>query len=258
MSRVIVLMYHAIYANDSERDAIAIDDRPYAVSLNTFKEHLATIAQAGLPVVTPQQPGSAPLSIMLTFDDGHASNYHYAFPLLKEKNWPGIFFVTSDFVTSRADFCTLTQLREMADNSMIIGAHGQTHRFFDDLSDTELNAELHTSRRTLADGVGLDIDTLSFPGGRFRESQLALLQTAGFRWNFSSAIGICDRRDFQRTNTLPRIAIRGSTDQATFNAIIQAAPSFYWRQRAIAGVKKSLRRVIGNRLYHALYHRLAG
>lgn len=42
--------------------------------------------------------GLAPNTVLLTFDDGYASNYHLAFPILKEFNLPATVFVTTGFL----------------------------------------------------------------------------------------------------------------------------------------------------------------
>jgi peptidoglycan/xylan/chitin deacetylase (PgdA/CDA1 family) len=42
--------------------------------------------------------GLEPNSVLLTFDDGYASNYHLAFPILKEFNLPATVFVTTGFL----------------------------------------------------------------------------------------------------------------------------------------------------------------
>ena len=41
-------------------------------------------------------------SVVLTFDDGYASNYHLAFPLLQRYEMPATVFVATDFVDNRA------------------------------------------------------------------------------------------------------------------------------------------------------------
>ena len=41
-------------------------------------------------------------TVVLTFDDGYASNYHLAYPILRRHNLPSTIFVATDFVQNRA------------------------------------------------------------------------------------------------------------------------------------------------------------
>lgn len=135
MNRIIILMYHALYEKETELAAIVPEDRPYAISVASFQRHLECITRQGIPIISPDllelktlengiQPG-----VLLTFDDGHASNYHYAYPLLREYGIKAIFFVTSDFISSRPGFLTWDMICELSKEGMVIGSHGKTHLF---------------------------------------------------------------------------------------------------------------------------------
>ena len=41
-------------------------------------------------------------SVVLTFDDGYASNYHLAYPILRQNNLPATIFAATDFIQNRA------------------------------------------------------------------------------------------------------------------------------------------------------------
>jgi peptidoglycan/xylan/chitin deacetylase (PgdA/CDA1 family) len=257
MSRVMVLMYHALYADAAEREAIDATDRPYAVSVENFGAQLDWLARARIPVAEPLALPDVPLSVVLTFDDGHVSNYRHAWPMLRERHWPGVFFVTSDFIGRRRGFCEWAQLREMAAGGMQIGSHGKTHRFLDDLGDDELDGELRESRAAIESGVGRAAELLSFPGGRYRRRQLETGRAAGYRLFFSSDVGV-NRRDAVRPGRLlRRMAIREATSLKSFGDIARCAPLVLARSRAVSALKASARRVAGNRLYHALYERFS-
>ncbi len=59
----------------------------------SLKEALA-LQRAGEPL--PRN------SVVLTFDDGYASNYHLAYPILRKYNLPATIFAATDFVQNRA------------------------------------------------------------------------------------------------------------------------------------------------------------
>jgi peptidoglycan/xylan/chitin deacetylase (PgdA/CDA1 family) len=263
MSQVMVLMYHALYASATEREAIDPADRPYAVELSEFLRQLDTLAELGIPVLRPPSPGApaeaAPSEggVLLTFDDGHGSNYRTAYPLLRERGFGAIFFVTSDFIGQRRGFCTGRELREMAEGGVTIGSHGKTHRFFDDLSQAEVAAEYRQSKETIEGHTGRAVTLLSFPGGRYRRSQIAPGLAAGYRLFFSSQVGASNAAAFCGGGIVRRVAIREATPLAEFARIARGDWHWLARAQAIAGAKEIIRRVAGNRLYHAMYERLS-
>ena len=261
MTGVIVLMYHALYADETEREAIDPIERPYAVSLDAFRRQLDWMAAAGIPIRDPLSPSSpaarAPTSVVLTFDDGHASNYYHAFRLLRERGDAGVFFVTTDFIGTRRGFCEWPQLREMAGAGMHIGSHGKSHRFFDDLPRAELEAEYAGSRDAIVAGTGQTPRWISFPGGRYLQEQISAGRAAGYRLFFTSDVGANDPGAFERGGIVRRIAIGQGTSHKAFTRIAGADTLFLARATAVGGAKKALRRMLGNRLYHALYERFS-
>ena len=260
-TRVMVLMYHALYADETEREAIDPVERPYAVSVEVFRRQLDWMAAAGIPIRDPVSPSGAaagaPVSIVLSFDDGHASNYWHAFPLLRDRGHAGVFFVTTDFIGTRRAFCEWPQLREMAGAGMHIGSHGRSHRFFDDLPTAGLEAEYSESRDAIEAGTGQTPRLISFPGGRYLREQIPAGRAAGYQLFFTSDIGANAPRAFEPGGIVRRIAIGHTTSHEAFTRIAGADSLFLARSMAIGGVKKSLRRMIGNRLYHALYERFS-
>ena len=144
----IVLMYHALYSDEKDLERIAIEDRPYAVRVDEFCKQLSVLNDYTTGLLNSERE-EVP-EVLVTFDDGHVSNYDRAMPLLVEAGVKAYFFITSDFVGKRQHFCTAAQLREMADAGMVIGAHGKTHRFFADLEDQKAIEEFSDSRGVLA------------------------------------------------------------------------------------------------------------
>ncbi|MEQ1804454.1 MAG: polysaccharide deacetylase family protein [Burkholderiaceae bacterium] len=260
MTRCVLLMYHSLFADAREYQAIDAADRPYAVAADRFTEQLEAIRGAGLNVIDPGQLETAAATeaggVVLTFDDGHASNHHHALPILRRLGMKAIFFVTSDFIERRRGFCTWAQVREMAEHGMTIGSHGRSHRFLDDLSDTEAIAELADSKSAIESGINRRIDQVSFPGGRFRPHQLALWRPLGYRVFHSSRVGVAPGQPVQDGVILPRLAIRRDSGLPEVLTMARADRTWLLRAAAVASTKQLLRRVAGNRLYHRLYERL--
>lgn len=259
MSSLVVLMYHALWRGGDELEAIDATDRPYALDqarfagqLDALREHrVAVLDPAAL--ARPDRPGDG---VVLSFDDGHASNALLALPLLRERGMRGVFFVTTGFVGTRPGYCSVAQLRELAAQGMEIGGHGHTHHFLSDLSDADLVDEMQRSQGLLAEWLGVAPSQMSFPGGRYDRRVLDTAARHGFDVLHGSVPGKIVPGPLPRV--LPRIAVRAGMSDAAWLAHAQGRPSALLRTQATQGTKALVRRVLGNAGYHWLYQRIKG
>lgn len=263
MKRLSILMYHGLYANEAQRLAIDPVDRPYALSTDTFARQLDLLAQANIPVISPraleQAADTVPGGVLLTFDDGHASNAELALPLLRQRGLSALFFVTTDFIGQRPGFCNWDQVRTLAQHGMTIGGHGQTHRFLSDLPEPELRRELLQSHARIAQELHASVLQMSFPGGRYDARCLQIAREAGFSVLHGSEIGALPaRHTAPKRRPLPRLAIRANTPDSVFLDFARAAPMRMLRAQTLSQAKTWAKRLIGNQRYHRLYARLKG
>ena len=92
-----VLLYHGIRHDGA---ALTGRDKKYWVSIGRFQAHLSAIKDAGFDVVLLRHlqmisgAWTRP-QVVLTFDDGHSSDYHSAFPALLAASMRGEFFVNT-------------------------------------------------------------------------------------------------------------------------------------------------------------------
>ncbi|MDY0331642.1 MAG: polysaccharide deacetylase family protein [Thiomonas sp.] len=262
MKRLSILMYHGLYATEAQRLAIDPIDRPYALSTETFARQLDLLAAAHIPVIHPsalEQSGvTVPGGVLLTFDDGHASNAELALPLLKQRNLSALFFITTDFIGRRAGFCSWDQVRTLAQQGMVVGGHGQTHRFLSDLPDDALKTELRQSHARLEDELQMRVRQMSFPGGRYDHRCLRIARETGYTLLHGSATGALPARQVASSRPLPRLAIRSTTTDATFMAYARADTATLLRAQAVSHAKTWVKRLIGNARYHQLYARVKG
>lgn len=258
-------MYHALFEG-SDLSRIDAEDRPYAVEREAFARQLDAVAERLARV------GDGP-AVVLSFDDGHASNVDIALPLLVERGLEALFFVTSGFVGAREHFVDADMLRALVAAGMTVGGHGRTHRFFDDLAPHEALAEMRDARAALESATGVPVRSMSFPGGRHDARALRLAREAGVDALFDSRCATASppeliaalevaRHDGAATGggaaaaPVPRVAIRRDTDPTTFARMIAPDPAWYSAARRGERIRQLARRVLGNRIYHGLYKSL--
>ena len=257
----IVFMYHALYQGEAERQAIAPEERPYSVERKVFARHLTFLRDAGVPLLHPQTLLEGTASgggVVLTFDDGHASNLRHAQPELSAHGATGLFFLSTALMGKRDDFLSWSEVRELRAGGAVLGTHGRTHRFIDDLTRAEAIDELAGSRRELEQNIGAAVSQMSFPGGRYGRRELALAAEAGYRAAHTSELALHHAQASRASPllTVPRVAVRAGTDLETFARMARADPWWLRRAQATARAKRAVRSLLGSALYHRLYARV--
>jgi peptidoglycan/xylan/chitin deacetylase (PgdA/CDA1 family) len=105
------------------------------VTRDSFAAQLDYLAKNGYTVVPLSQlldflrgTGRLPKkAVVITFDDGSASVYQYAYPLLKKHNFPATVFLYTDVIGGR-DSLGWPQIREMQQSGLIdFQSHSKTH-----------------------------------------------------------------------------------------------------------------------------------
>jgi hypothetical protein len=263
----VVLMYHSLYEGD-DTSAIDAEDLPYAVSKEKFIQQLDHLARVRSGVFVPGDTAD----VVITFDDGHQSNLDIAVPLLLERGLCAYFFITTGFIDSRPGFLKSEGVAALANvPDMVVGSHGVTHQFFNDLSSYAAHQELVESKGFLENITKHPCASMSFPGGRYNKTTLELLRSAGYTQWFGSDVGMVNAsKRFNSTlamcasqgsallpmsgiQPLNRVAIRRTTQMKEFDRMITPDRSYYRSHECRSQAKKILQRTLGNRLYYGLY-----
>jgi peptidoglycan/xylan/chitin deacetylase (PgdA/CDA1 family) len=138
-------------------------------------------------LVAPGSHGGGP-ALLLTFDDGLASNYEVAAPLLEEIGVRGVFFVVPAFsLLAEQDgrrFCrdrlkgkhvesamTPWQIADLSARGHTIGNHTFSHRYLTDLDPRDYHREIVESAEAIESWIGGRVNAFAWP----------------FRWNAITA-----------------------------------------------------------------------
>jgi peptidoglycan/xylan/chitin deacetylase (PgdA/CDA1 family) len=251
--RLPVLMYHGLHA-----DARAPGFDPvYSVRPRDFAQHLDWLCARGYHTVRLDQLDQ-PLpdnSIVISFDDGDASNRAVALPLLRARRMVAEFCITSDFIGQHG-MVSANDVRALARAGMGVQSHGCTHRLLEDLDEPTLQSELVISKHRLEALCEREVCAIALPGGRggVRERDAAL--RAGYRLVLTSVPGV--NRGALTRDCRERIAVTRDMPMEDFVAMVQWRG---WRPRAAQLRYRALsfpKRVLGNARYERVRARLLG
>jgi peptidoglycan/xylan/chitin deacetylase (PgdA/CDA1 family) len=172
-----ILLYHSL-SREPERWIAR-----YAVSPATFAHHVDLIANSGRTAMTVSDLCAAlrglrplpPRPIAVTFDDGFA-DFADAATVLATHHIPSTLYVTTGALSGRghrppdmaippAPMLDWSQLAELSELNVEIGAHSHTHRQLDTMRSTAVADEIRRSKDMLEDALGRDVPSFAYPHG---------------------------------------------------------------------------------------------
>jgi peptidoglycan/xylan/chitin deacetylase (PgdA/CDA1 family) len=166
-------------------------------------------------------------AVVITMDDGYASTYKYAFPLLKQHGFPATLFVYTDFIGAR-DALSWAQMREMVASGLIdIQAHSKTHANLvyrlpgesDERYRDRMDVEARVPRATLERMLPVKVDTFAYPYGDASDALIERLRKREYRMAVTVNSG--GNAFFADPLLLQRSMILGDQDLDTFKAKLQ-------------------------------------
>jgi peptidoglycan/xylan/chitin deacetylase (PgdA/CDA1 family) len=250
-------MYHDL-APDQGKGKASGENMPYVLDPDIFRGHLEASRSAGLHVTTvggwvlardrsdSSGRDRARPKLILTFDDGDASNHERALPFLLEKGLTATFFVTVGRIGTIGSL-SWPQIVDLHRAGMEIGSHTMTHRPPLLLNDTELRYELTESKARLEDRLAARVLSISSPTGFFNRRMSDFAREAGY----AAVCGgrMAPVRPTDSSYNLPRIAIKRSLTAAEFNQILRLSRPLLARLRGEQMARNGLKRLLGPQAY---------
>jgi len=248
--RAAVFVFHDVVPA-AQLAEVPIEHRPYALTseeLRAFLLAASTSPRRAIPAGdVPEE--LAGLFYSLTFDDGHASDYTDAFPILRELGLRATFFVVPTLVDTPG-YVTWAQLREMVAAGMEVGSHSLTHPFVDGLDRAGLEREFGESKALIEDRLGAAVRAASLPRGWAPVGLERVLAALGYRVFCTSRAGWWHPGD--DALSMPRVAATHGMPIETFAAIVEAEPRALWRLQMIEAAKNTVKACVGRRGWAAL------
>lgn len=216
--RALVLMYHQIEPDFAPSGWVpnSLADPRYGLLASRFREQIALLRELGIPVaglgevLSGPENGKTPFpfSIVVTFDDGYASDWERASPILEEFRIPATFFLTTGLL-GNPGMLTPRQARDLSSSPLFtLGSHGVTHRFLSHLSPGECQAEIRESLESLVAIGGPGKYALSAPGGRSNARVEEAARMAGMLALLTSRPGVF--QEGENRYAIPRLPVMRS------------------------------------------------
>jgi peptidoglycan/xylan/chitin deacetylase (PgdA/CDA1 family) len=218
-------MYHGI--GDSIPAGVSDRESKYWVSPGSLERQLAQIRDGGHSIASlyafwASREGPAQQQVVLTFDDGRATDYKLAFPLLVAAGAHAEFFINTATI-GQPGYLAWGQVAEMHRAGMSFQSHAHDHVVLAGLPPRILKNELQTSKRLLEDRVGCRVDFLAAPYGLLDRRVLDTAREVGYQ-------AVCGSLSWPArpgAAIVNRVAVYRNTSTARFEAILGRKPSAY-------------------------------
>ncbi len=230
--RRVVLLYHAVGGG-----VWAIDEK-------AFVQQMELIADETRAISLVQALGTdveRPLEVALTFDDGYASVFSRAFPILKSLGLTATVFLNTGLVglkqrtlsDSQAghypgeEFLLWSEVDALLDAGWMMGSHGAHHLDHSREPASVVKRELSESKNRLEEILPGSCLYFAYTWGRHTPELRRLVAEAGYHWGLAGAHGpvrqssdpfAIPRINVDRTYTLDdlKAVLRGDWDYLRF------------------------------------------
>jgi peptidoglycan/xylan/chitin deacetylase (PgdA/CDA1 family) len=160
-----------------------------------FEAQIQWLDERGFEAVTLAQVERAwyedgklpPKPIVITFDNGYASQYANAFPVLQEQGWPGVLNLQSQGAELPD-----TDVRKLIDAGWELASRATDDVDLTAVDSATLETEVGGSRRELRTRFGVPVRNFSYPLGSYDETVISALAKAGYEGAQTQVPGIAD------------------------------------------------------------------
>ncbi|MFA4889126.1 MAG: polysaccharide deacetylase family protein [Candidatus Omnitrophota bacterium] len=178
-----ILMYHSVCPNPDPQNKLALSPEVFELQMSFLKEYNKVITLEELAASIRENKPIPANAVVITFDDGYADNYRYAFPVLKKYNFSAaIFLIVNEVGRPQNDRLSWKEIEEMQASGLItFGSHCLGPEPLVNISSgSELRKQISDSKKILEEKLGKKVAAFSYPEGKFNQRIRQQVIAAGY------------------------------------------------------------------------------
>lgn len=209
-----ILVYHVINTQpttSTSNPALYVPTDEFSGQMQALKAdgwHAVTLNQVAAYWARGTSLGTGK-PIVITFDNGYASHYVNAFPVLKRLGWVGVENLPVTGLPPSDGGLSDTQVRALIAGGWELDSQGPTTAPLTGGDPTQLTSDLSTARQTLRSRYRVPVNWFAYPSGSYDDTVVAAVRAAGFVGATTLSTGWAGPQ--QDRFRLPRLEVMGGT-----------------------------------------------
>jgi peptidoglycan/xylan/chitin deacetylase (PgdA/CDA1 family) len=159
--------------------------------------------------------------VVVSFDNGYASQYTNALPVLKRLGWVGVENIQLSGLPPSQGGLTGAQVRGLLAAGWELDTQGMSHADLITLDAAGLHDQIDTARQTLRSRYHVPVNWFCYPSGHYNSTVIAAVRAAGFVGSTTVVPGWASRAD--DPYRLPRLRVLAGTSPTALLAQINSA-----------------------------------
>ena len=179
-----VLLFHSIETEIVKKDLYKLDKY-------SFENMIKFLLEINYNFVSFNEVFNNNNNLIVSFDDGFATVFDNALPILEKYNIPFHIFINKDLIKSNDNIylCENRLIELSKKKNVTLGSHGVTHKKLKELSTKQIKKEIGESKIWLENIVDKKIDTFSYPHGSFDNRAKDFLEEYDYKYAATSKFG---------------------------------------------------------------------
>jgi peptidoglycan/xylan/chitin deacetylase (PgdA/CDA1 family) len=186
-SLVSLMCYHDFVERPSRSEMV--------ITASVFRQQMQALKDAGIPVIRMSdvlawkrgEKNIPDESVVITMDDGWVGVHQFAYPILKEFNYPFTFYLYKNYVNSGGRSMSISQIKDMLHYGAEVGSHSVSHQSLkakqgrtDEAYKAWLDNEIGGSKKFLEELLGVPVKTFAYPYGDKTQDIAQMCLDAGY------------------------------------------------------------------------------
>ncbi len=221
-----ILVYHVINsqpAGSSANPALYVPTAEFSSQMQMLKAngwHAVTLDQLQAYWAHGTSLGAGK-AFVITFDNGYASQYTNALPVLKGLGWPAVENLQLNGLSPSDGGLSDAQIRGLMAAHWELDTQGLQHTDLTTLDPVQVANDLSAARQQLQSTYGVPVNWFSYPSGDYDATVTAAVRTAGYVGATTVNQGWASPQ--QNRFRLPRLPVTAGTTPSQLLAQIAAA-----------------------------------